>query len=297
MTRRVSSSIAPRTGATSYRRSPSTPPPSAEPPRSGPGAAGPEASESGPSYLRVDGSGRFVLCACYRGHNVLVFPRESDGRLGPPLQKPERRPARPRGRALAGQPVRLRALPRLDRVAQYRFDAEAGRLSPNDPPAWPPRPVGSAPPRLSPDGKHATLVNELDGSVVDVRLRRRSGHPHPSPVLRAAARRIRGPTLERRHPCPPIGDVPLCLQPGPGTLAVFAVEPARTAQPPRPPPEPRPDAAQPLYRPGGRFLLVANQDSSNLASLTIHPQTGRLYPLADRAVAPSPTFVGAVFPG
>src|SRR5687768_15733571 len=41
--------------------------------------AAPGESASGPAYATVDGGGRFVLCADYRGHNAVVFALQPDG--------------------------------------------------------------------------------------------------------------------------------------------------------------------------------------------------------------------------
>src|SRR5439155_1587083 len=54
----------------------------------------------------------------------------------------------------------------LDRVLVYRYDAKAGTLAPNDPPAVE-VPPGSGPRHFAfhPDGRHAYVINEMASTV------------------------------------------------------------------------------------------------------------------------------------
>jgi 6-phosphogluconolactonase len=254
---------------------------------------GPGATEVGPSYLRVDATARFVLCANFRGHNVVVFPREGNGNLGPAVQNLST--GKHAHALLLSEDNRFAFVSYLgsDLVAQYRFDDRHGQLTPNDPPVVT-LPPGAGPRHLvfHPEGSRVYLVDELDASVVVFDYNPRQGtlletqridslpgwtgrrwaadlHVHPSWRYLYVSNRahdslaifaIDGPT---------------------GRLSLLGHQPCQGRSP-----------RSFCIDPSGRWLLVANQDSANLVIFAVDPASGALHPLAERAVAPSPTFVG-----
>jgi 6-phosphogluconolactonase len=258
---------------------------------------GPEATEAGPSYLRVDATGRFVLCANYRGHNVVVFARQADGRLGPLAQNLS---AGKHAHAIALSPDnRFAFVPYLgsDRVLQYRFDERTGALAPNDPPAVA-TPAGMGPRHLAfhPDGTRVYLVGELDAHVMAFDYDAGRGTLEPRQRLDS----LPGYTGRRWSAdihVHPGGRFLYVSNRAHDSLALFHIDPATGGltlvahtlaggQSPR----------NFCLDPEGRFLLVANQESGNLVTFSVEAGSGQLRQVAERAVAASPTFVDIVRP-
>jgi 6-phosphogluconolactonase len=270
---------------------------------------GPDAQEAGPSYLRVDATGAFVLCANYRGHNAVVFPRRPGGSLGPAVQNVSA--GRHAHAAVLSPDNRFAFVPHLgsDLVAQYRFDAATGALTRNDPPSVL-TPAGSGPRHLvfHPDGARAYLIDELDGSVIAFTFDPRRGTLEVRQRLESLPAGYQGRRWAADIQVHPSGrflyasnraheGLPGAAVPGEGSLAVFRIDPASgqltldgyCGSRGRTPRNFCLDRA-------GRFLLVANQDSANLVTFAVDADSGRLTPIAERDVAPSPTFVDIVLP-
>jgi 6-phosphogluconolactonase len=145
---------------------------------------------AGPTYLSIHPSGRFVLVANYFGGSVAVLPVLEDGRLGPatdvqaPTGKvgPTKATNAPPGTfAISGHDRThahmIQADPAgrfvlhvdlgLDQIFVWKFDAKAGKLTPNDPPsvALPP---GDGPRHFHfhPNGRWLYSVQEEGSTVV-----------------------------------------------------------------------------------------------------------------------------------
>ena len=97
-----------------------------------------------PCHLSVDKTGKYVLVANYDGGSVAVFPIERDGRLGSASAfvqhhgasvNPKRQEG-PHAHSIYLSPDNRFAVSAdlgLDEVLIYRFDAEKGTLTPNNP--------------------------------------------------------------------------------------------------------------------------------------------------------------------
>lgn len=118
------------------------------------------------AYISVDRTGKFLLSASYGGSKVSVNPIGADGVVAQPKQI---LPTEPKAHSILVDPTNRYALVASlggDVVLQYRFDAQTGTLTPNDPPTSPVEPKGG--PRhfvFSPDTRFVYLLNELDGTV------------------------------------------------------------------------------------------------------------------------------------
>lgn len=128
-------------------------------------------------HISVDPSGRCILVSNYNGHYIEVFPILADSTVGArtclirhsgsgpnPARQQEAHPhsanVDPTGRFAVVADLGL------DRLFVYRFDAEGGTLSPNDPP-FARVPPGAGPRHFAfhPDGRHAFVINEMGGSI------------------------------------------------------------------------------------------------------------------------------------
>jgi 6-phosphogluconolactonase len=251
------------------------------------------AAASGPAHLEVDATGRFLLVANYRGHNVVVFPLAPDGQIGAPLQSlPDGRNAH----SVWLDPTnRFAFVPYLgsDRVGQYRFDAQTGRLTPNDPPAVETAP-GAGPRHLAfhPSGQWAYLINELDSTVYAYAYDQTRGTLTERQRLSTLPAGYEGRRWSSELHVTPSGAhlfasnraheslARFAIDQGTGLLTLLGHEDVR-GQTPR----------NFALDADGRFAYVANQDSANLVTFAIDDARGTLAHVASTPTPPTPYYV------
>ena len=130
----------------------------------------------GPTHLSIDRSGKWVAAANYGGGSVVLFPVQSDGKLGeatgfvqhtgssvtPRQTTPHAHGAyfSPDGRFLFVCDLGL------DKIMAYRVDGASGALDPLDP-AFAPLKPGSGPRHMAfaPNARFAYTANELNSTV------------------------------------------------------------------------------------------------------------------------------------
>jgi 6-phosphogluconolactonase len=128
-------------------------------------------------HISVDPSGRCVLTANYGDHYVEVFPIGADATVGPRSCIVKHYGAGPNAdRQESAHPHSINVDPSdrfaivcdlgQDRVFVYKFDAAAGKLTPNYPP-FAMVPPGEGPRHFAfhPDGRHAFVTDEMGGSI------------------------------------------------------------------------------------------------------------------------------------
>lgn len=133
---------------------------------------------TGPCYVSVDKTGRYVLVANYSGGSVCVLPIQDDGKLGDATDFVQhhgssvdpRRQEGPHAHSILVGPANRYAFAAdlgLDKIMIYKFDSTQGKLEPNDEP-WAKIKAGAGPRHLTfhPSGKHAYLINELDNTLI-----------------------------------------------------------------------------------------------------------------------------------
>jgi 6-phosphogluconolactonase (cycloisomerase 2 family) len=145
---------------------------------------------AGPTYISLHPSGKWLLVANYFGGSVAVLPVGPDGRLGPPADvKNDAGPigptkaahAPPGSFAISGHDrthahmIQADAAGRfvlhadlgLDRIFVWKFDAEKGTLTANDPPAAA-LPPGDGPRHFNfhPNGRWLFSIQEEGSTVV-----------------------------------------------------------------------------------------------------------------------------------
>jgi 6-phosphogluconolactonase len=150
-------------------------------------------------HISVDPSGRCVLTANYGGHYAEVFPILADSTVGertciirhsgsgPDLSRQESAHPHSINVDPSGRFAVVADLG-LDRLFVYRLDAAKGILAPNDPPFA--RVAPGAGPRhfaFHPDGRHAFVINEMEGSITALNWNGEAGVLTPYdtvPILR-----------------------------------------------------------------------------------------------------------------
>ena len=142
---------------------------------------------TGPCQLVLDKTGRNILVANYSGGSFAVLPVDSNGRLGEPtcvIQDTGTGPNPKRQESAHAHCVTMSPDNQfafvcdlgLDKVMSYKFDAEHGKLTPNDPPFF--RVKAGAGPRhlvFHPNGKFAYIINELASTLTTLAYDAKAG--------------------------------------------------------------------------------------------------------------------------
>ncbi|MBX3433033.1 MAG: lactonase family protein [Pirellulales bacterium] len=259
------------------------------------------AGGTSPCHLAVDGGGKNVLVVGYGSGTVGVLPTGPRGALKPlaTLLTHEGSSVDP-ARQASPHPHQIELSPDgrfafvpdlgLDRIVQYRFDAAAGTLEPNDPPFAATAP-GAGPRHMAfhPDGRRAYSINELDLTIdqfdFDPRRgvlgNRRTVDAMPASADRAG---VSGAEIAVH----PKGDTLYASLRCRDEIVVFRLEPA-TGEPtflervstggktPR----------HFTFSPGGQWLLAANQNSGTITVFRIAAD-GRLQATDEQANVPAP---------
>jgi 6-phosphogluconolactonase len=255
----------------------------------------------GPCHLSLDSSARWLFVANYRSGSVAVYPIRSDGTLGDAQQNIQqqdslasdggKRP--PHAHEVVQSPDGRFVLSvdlGLDKIFVYRFDALSGSLTANDPPAMQ-FPPGYGPRHLifSKDAHKLYVLTELTAKLITlgwdatrgslVQLAESSALPPgasgpPSGAELALSADGRFIYASTRAQSNSIAAFRLAREGNPtsiGSIASGGMTPRFI-----------------VIDPSGRFLLAANQDSSNITTFRIDPTSGALTPQAGTAEVAAP---------
>ena len=134
-------------------------------------------TRGGPCYVEVDPSGRMVVAANYTGGSVVSYPIREDGALGPVgsfvqhtgTSVDERRQQEPHAHCIkVSDDGRFAFAADLgtDRIVIYALDPDGGRVHPAQQRFARVQP-GSGPRhfKLSPDNRHAYVINEIGNTI------------------------------------------------------------------------------------------------------------------------------------
>jgi 6-phosphogluconolactonase len=265
---------------------------------------------SGPCFVSLDHTGRWVLVANYGGGSVATFQAEGDGGLslvkgfvqhsGSSVDK--ERQEKPHAHWIGVSPDNRFALAAdlgLDDVLVYKLDPTLGSLTPHNPPYVQVKP-GSGPRHFvfHPNGKFAYVLTEMATTVTAFSWDANRGALTAIQTVPTLPRDYSGPTEAAEIAVHPSGKFLYAAnRAGVDTITIFAVDAARgtlkeTGRVSTKGRTPRNFAIDPT----GAFLLAANQDSGNIVVFRIDPSTGALTPTGgeEKVAAPvSIAFVGA----
>ena len=266
---------------------------------------GRRASRGGaPCYVTIDRTGRFALVANYVGGSVAVLPISADGSLGEATSvvqhkgtgpNPERQRS-PHAHCIVLDPANRYALVAdlgIDRVVVYRFDAQAGTISPAATSDAVLRP-GAGPRHLAfhPSGRVVYVTNELDSTLTAFHYSPKTGALREAQTVATLAEGIAQPNAPADVHVSPSGRFVYVSNRGHDSIAVFAIhaksgmlsliELVSTGGK-----WPRNFAMDPT----GRFLFVANQRSDSITGFRIDPRSGRLTPAGKPIELPVPVCI------
>ncbi len=253
----------------------------------------------GPCHVSVHPGGRWVFTANYVSGTFGVLPVLPDGGLGEPIAQDA--PGRNAHQIVSDAAGRHLFVPCLgsDWIAQYRFDAATGALTPNTPAMLPGAPK-SGPRHIAfhPSGRLACLINELDSTMTSLSYDAERGLLTP---LATFSTLPTGCTMKNAggHVCfAPSGRFVYGSNRGHDSLVIYAFDAVTGAlhlvghEQRGPIAWPRDFALDAT----GRCLLVASQYGNSISLFRCDPDTGMLELLSTTAVPPGPAFVG-VMPG
>ncbi len=257
-----------------------------------------------PCHLIVDRQGKHVLAANYTGGSVCVLPLAPDGKLGTAtafVQHEGKSVNKQRQEAPHAHSINLDAANRfafvadlgLDRVMVYKYDAKAGTLTANDPPAAEVAP-GSGPRHFAfhPDGRHAYVINELASTVTAFDYDPAKGALKAIQTISTLPKGYKGDTSTAEVRVHPSGKFVYGSNRGQDSIAVFTVNAksgklkhvgnqGETVKVPR----------NFNIDPTGKFLIVANQGASSLSVFAVAPKTGELTLVESVTGVPNPVCV------
>jgi 6-phosphogluconolactonase len=247
-----------------------------------------ESRGRGPSYVSVDGSGRYVLDANYGGGYVEVLALLPGGSLGDQTafvqhegSSVHARQNKPYAHWFRTDPSNRFALAAdlgTDQILVYRFDAGSGKLAANEPPAAKVSP-GSGPRHLAfhPGGKWVYAVQELSNEVVAFEWDVSRGALRQFQAVRTLAPDFKGPSTAAEIAVRRDGRFLYVSNRGEDTLVVYAIDAGtgeltlkqRVST----------GGKTPRYfdlDPSARWLVVANQEGGNLRVFAVDGDSGEL---------------------
>jgi 6-phosphogluconolactonase len=256
---------------------------------------------SGPCHLVLDDAGRHVLIANYSGGSVAVLPVGADGKLGEPtafVQHTGKSINPARQEAPHAHCVTLDAANKfafvsdlgLDQVRIYRYDAERGTLTPNDP-AFVALKPGAGPRHMAfrPDGKFAYVLNELDSTLTAFAYDASAGRLTEIETQSTLPPYFDGKNSTAEVAITPNGKFLYASNRGHNSVVLFEIDKAKGTL--RYVEDQGTGGKTPRHfgvQPSAKHMVIANQDSDTLLVCRIDPDNGRLKPSGVFAEAPSP---------
>jgi len=244
-----------------------------------------------PAYVAVDQSGRNLLVANYgsnEGHGcIAVFPIKNDGSLSDASDfvqysgssvHPQRQTG-PHSHAINVSPdnrfVFVADLG-LDKIFVYHFDAERGKLTPNDPPFARLQP-GAGPRHFvfHPQGQFFYVVNEINSTLTTFSYA--AGSLREVQTVSTVAQDLAGSNTAATLQVHPNGKFLYVSNRGADNIAVYSINPKTgnvtliefvPAQGKTP--------GSFSIDPSGSWLVAANQSSDSLVLFQLDRQTGKL---------------------
>lgn len=256
-----------------------------------------------PAHVSVDPSGRWALAANYGSGHVAVLPIGQDGRLGAPsdVRRHEGPPGPNAQRQDGPHAHQIRFDPNgrfvlandlgLDRTFVYRFDAENGKLIPNDPPYATAQP-GSGPRHLAfhPSSRYLYVLNEIGATVNVFSYDAATGAPSHLEVVATTPDGFQDRNSTAQILVHPNGRFVYASNRGHDSIAIFRVDEATGRLTPIGHESTRGKTPRNFnFDPSGRFLLAANQDSDTIVTFRVDPESGRLEATGAIAECATPT--------
>lgn len=254
-----------------------------------------------PCYIAFDKTGKYALVANYTGGSVAVFPVQADGHIGESSAFVQHagssvnreRQEGPHAHWIETTPDNRFAIAvdlGLDELLIYRFDANTGSLTPNNPPYAKLDPgVGARHLAFHPNGTFAYVVNELQSSITAFAYDASHGQLRKLKTVSTLPKNFSGSNDTAEIQVHPSGKFLFASNRGHDTIALFSIDSKTGALTladhfPTQGKTPRNFEIDPT----GKFLFVANQNANNIVVFRIDPNNGRLTATKQTLDVPSP---------
>jgi 6-phosphogluconolactonase len=262
-----------------------------------------ESKGRGPSYVSVDGSGKYVLAANYGGGFVEVYSLAKDGSLdqqtafvqhiGSSVHARQSKPYAHWFRTDPSNKFGLVADLGMDQVVIYKFDAKTGKLTPNDPAST--KVAGGMGPRhlaFHPNDKWVYGVAELANEVMAFRWDAGKGTLTQFQSVKTLADGFKEPSTAAEIAVRADGKFLYASNRGEDSIVVYAIDAAtgeltlKQRTPSR--------GKVPRYftfDPTNQWFIVSNQEGGNLSVFSVDAKTGELTPKGEPVPLPKPMAV------
>lgn len=251
----------------------------------------------GACHIACHPGGKWVIATNYGSGHIVVLPVKADGGVGDPL--PSLPPGKRAHQSVFDATGNFFFVPFLgdELIAQYRFDAATGALTPNTPPSVATK-KGAGPRHMvfSADGKAAYGINELDSTLTSYAYDAAKGVLTAEVTVPTLPADFKGRNSTAHVLVSPDGKFVYGSNRGHNSIAIFKTGAGgvltlvghETAggeiKVPR-------DFGM---SPDGNLLIVANQDGGNVTVFKRDAAAGTLTKASTVAVPGKPAFVGIV---
>lgn len=245
--------------------------------------------------IDLDGSGRWLFAASYGGGKISVNAMNKDGTVGAVQQLIQTGPNAHAIHADASNRFVLATSLGADQVSVWRFDADKGLLSPNDPPLT--QAAAKSGPRhfvWDKDQRHVYLLDELDAGLHVFEWDAARGTLKLQQSTTTLPAGFTGKPWAADLHLTPDGRYLYASERTSSTLSAYKVDAAsgRLELAGHTPTEKTPRGF--AIDPSGRFLIAAGQDSHQIALYRIDPATGALSEAQRVAVGKNPNWIEIV---
>jgi 6-phosphogluconolactonase len=247
------------------------------------------------AYIATDRSGRWLFAASYGGHKITVNAIGKDGQVGAVQQLLPTAPNAHSIQADAANRFVLATSLGGDNISVWRFDADKGLLSPNEPPlVGTPAKCGPRHLRLDAKQRFAYLLCELDASLHVFTYDVQRGRLSEIQSLSALPSGFDGKPWAADLHLTPDGRFLYASERGSSTLAVFRIDGERGTVRPlgNVPTEKTPRGF--AIDPSGRWLLAVGQESHAMSVYAVDAASGALKLAQQLPLGKNPNWVEIV---
>jgi 6-phosphogluconolactonase len=254
-----------------------------------------------PCHLAVDHTGKMLIVANYGTGGVSSFVIENDGRIGTMASlmtaqgssvNPERQEGPHAHEVVLSSDNRLAYVPDLglDQIRIYRLDPAQAKLTPHDPP-FVKEDAGLGPRHIafSPDGKYAYVINELKSVVTVFSRNPADGTLRLVQTVSTLPEGFTGENGPAEILIDRVGHFVYASNRGPGTIAVFAVDPSNGTL--RQVQVAATGGTFPRgveLDPTGKYMLAGDQKADQFVLFRVDPNNGQLTLTGQVFNVPSP---------
>jgi 6-phosphogluconolactonase len=251
---------------------------------------------NGPAHVSVDATGQWVFVANYGDGTTSVLPVQAGGSLGAAT---DTRSVGANAHMMLADPSNQYVfVPCLgaDYVAQFRFDATTGKLTPNTPPHFATA-AGAGPRHVAfhPNGKLAYLIAEKASTLSALSLDTATGLLTEIETLSTLPAGFSGSNTGAEVWVHPSGTLVFGSNRGDDSIVTFAIDASTGKMTLKG--HTKTGGTTPrdfTIAPSGAYLYVANQGSGTVTAFAIDVGQGTLAPVGSPVTLTSPSFVGLV---